>query len=147
MKRCSKCKEERDEGCFYKRSDGQGVYRSQCKLCTDANPKKKESQKRYIDRNREIINNRRKNYNIDKSKKALYMKDYRVKNIEDLREKATMRSKIKREKIHDEYILSLISQASGVSYLSKKDVPQSIIDIYRDIVKLKRVIKKRMING
>jgi len=50
-----------------------------------------------------------------------------------------------REEINDDYVKKLILRegSNGASLLKRKQIPQSLIDLKREEIKLKREIKKR----
>lgn len=81
MKKCTKCKIDKEFSDFYKCSikKNKSGYRSQCISC----------EKNYLILNKELIKERNKKYNIDnKDRKSLNGKNYYLKNKELLKEKA-----------------------------------------------------------
>jgi len=92
MKRCIKCKKEKELGEFYFRSDTQ-KYRGQCRECESEIAKEYHElnrEKRILDakkwynKNKQRVSKRDKEYNKSKKRKE-YIKEYQLKNKERLK--------------------------------------------------------------
>ena len=82
MKRCKKCKEEKEFSQFYKNSTAKDGFRSHCKACVSAHQKKyKEnnpekvlaSKRKYAENNRETIRIKNRKYR-EKNRKTIRIK-------------------------------------------------------------------------
>lgn len=98
MKKCTKCKLERDASEFYKDSKTKDMLSFWCKTCS------KEKQRVYISKNREREKQRASIYaQNNKEKISLYMKGYRKKNLEKLRNYDKARIRALKENVVNHY--------------------------------------------
>jgi hypothetical protein len=85
---CSKCGEEKEIILFRKRKDSKDGYRKECKECSSIDGKK------YRDNNKEWVKvKKKKDYTKNREKRLNRVKNYRLENIEKIREKDRIRSK------------------------------------------------------
>jgi hypothetical protein len=106
-----------------------------CDLCD------KYRWKIYYEKNKEIRNQRNKEYLIKNPEKKSYSvhKKYQSRNPEKWKDARSKYHKRQRENLSDEYIKKLISRYGRVSY---KDVPKNLIELKRNIY----LLKKKIIN-
>ena len=95
MKQCTKCKENKDSSLFSKdksRSDGLFSWCKKCKADNDAKQHKKHREKRIkqmrqsYQKNKEEINEKRRNNLAAKEKDRLYKKEFRKQNPDKIKE-------------------------------------------------------------
>ena len=113
-KYCNKCKSTKDSSLFYKCSSKKDKKASNCKKCDDI-----------------AKNNWRKN----NPKKVKSYEKYRWRNT-DKKEKDLKRALNHRLNMSDSYIRELMTKK--IKGLDAKDIPDDLIIIYRENLKLKR---------
>ena len=90
MKKCSKCKTEKDIYEFYRDRRNEGKYRAACKECTRNKVREygslnKQKKKDYYQKNKEkIIKKKQEYYEKNKEKIIEYLREYRKKNKEKI---------------------------------------------------------------
>lgn len=107
MKTCNQCNEIKNLSDFSKYKSSKDGYKNKCKLCTNNNNKKykersKEYNKKYFQKNKEILTIKNKNYrknNLVKIK--AHIKLYRDKNKEHIKKKNKDYNEIKKNKIKE----------------------------------------------
>jgi len=88
MKICTKCKIEKDETAFSKRSLSKDGLRTQCKICVNI----------YNKENKDMIREQKKKYREEHKEER---KEYREKNKEKIKEKQKEYRKNNREKLNE----------------------------------------------
>lgn len=155
-KKCSKCGEVKPLHAFHKAKNRHNGVRSDCKACIKlychANrEKRKQYYKNYKASNLEKIKLKNKKYykaNCEKIKQD--SKDWKASNCEKVkicnkewnvsnREKLNQSFKLCVHNLGDRYIKSLLVR--NTSLKSKKDIPQELIELTREQLKLHRAIK------
>lgn len=159
MKICTKCNNEKEYLLFSKDSTKKDGLSSWCKLCQSNNHKiyreenKKEiatKKKLHYELNKEKVAKRGAEYYRENRDSCLARnKDWALRNKESCDKqklawrmanpeyaKMLRRSQIK--VLNDQYIKKLIGQYTGISY---KDIPQSLIDLQKAHIQLKRELK------
>lgn len=148
LKKCSKCNEIKEINCFYPDKRNSSGLKYQCKFCHNKyimNFQKKYPEKKLLsikkwrDKNKEKTSKYNKQYrekNLEKIKQILCL--YREKNREYLNKKNKIRQKEYSKIIHSSYIRKIICSNST---LKANDIPDNVIDTYRELLKLKREIK------
>ncbi len=96
MKKCSKCKEEKELSKFNKDKKSKDGHRTQCMKCRSK--LRKEYDKEYNKKNKEKINEYRKEW---REKNKEYFKEYREKNKEKIKERNKKYNKNNREKLNE----------------------------------------------
>jgi hypothetical protein len=135
FKKCAKCKTEKpmkdfnSRGVSKKTKDGTDTKSARCKECL------KIDTKEY----------REKNLKREREKARLRMSKYIKDNYYEHKEKRRAWKAKGREEINDWYVKTLILReaSNGASLLKRKQIPQSLIDLKREEIKLNREIKKR----
>jgi len=135
FKKCFKCKtlkpmkDFNSKGVSRRRNDGTDTKSAWCKECLKI--KSKEWREKNLKRERE--------------KARLRMSKYIKENYYEHKENRRKWRAKGREEINDDYVKKLILRegSNGASLLKRKQIPQSLIDLKREEIKLKREIKKR----
>ena len=111
------------------RKDGTDIKSARCKECLKI----------------DIKEWREKNLKREREKTRLRMSKYRKDNYYEHKEKRRAWKAKGREEINDWYVKTLILReaSNGASLLKRKQIPQSLIDLKREEIKLNREIKKR----
>lgn len=95
------------------------------------------SAKHYIDNKESYLSRQRKrvrnNPTTIKAEHAVYAKKYRERLTKNERE----RCKKRRDELHSQYIKAYLARGTT---MSKKDIPQELIEVTRILIKIKRKI-------
>ena len=135
FKKCAKCKTEKpmkdfnSRGVSSIRKDGTDIKSARCKECLKI----------------DIKEWREKNLKREREKARLRMSKYIKENYYEHKEKRRAWKAKGREEINDWYVKTLLLRegSNGASLLKRKQIPQSLIDLKREEIKLNREIKKR----
>jgi len=122
-------KDFNSKGVSRRRNDGTDSKSAWCKECLKI--KSKEWREKNLKRERE--------------KARLRMSKYIKENYYEHKENRRKWRAKGREEISNDYVKKLILRecSKGASLLKRKQIPQSLIDLKREEIKLKRAIKKR----
>jgi hypothetical protein len=134
MKKCSKCKEEKEIELFSKNKSTKDGLRGRCKLCDKeyAYQRKNYQKEYYISKKESIFDNRKKYYKKNKERISKYQSDWRQSNKDRIKE-----NRIKRKDLNPE----LYKQKRAESYIKNKEKIKITNKEY--VLKNKDVVKKR----
>ena len=116
-KKCNKCKKVKNVLKFYKRYDRTNGYKHVCKLC---------------DNKANSLRKKKNGYKYDKIYQVMGSHHHKLSKIV---------SQKNRDEMSDMYIRSLITKKSKI--LKPKDISDEFIVIYRENLKLKRLLRKQ----
>mgnify|MGYP003153305210 FL=1 len=115
-KACCRCKETKDISMFYRDKNRKDGRRYNCKVCSEISTKK------WRDNNPDKYSK----YNCN------------PRRNKEIRAKSKLRSKTNRENLTDSYIRDLITMQN--TSLKPKDIPNSLVKLWRINLKLKRAL-------
>jgi hypothetical protein len=114
---------------YMNRHSGDRVY-GQCRICS------------RISVNKHYQVNRKKYCDLSEEEKSRYIKKQQKSRIKtNYAEKQKIRDKVNSEELRDPYVKYLIQQRMGIP---AKEIPMPLIEVYRAIVKIKRIKYQRI---
>ncbi len=137
MKICSKCKEEKSLDNFYKTGRNREYFMGLCKKCHNKKvyTKIKSSPKKYQEK---LNTNRQWRNGVNYYQKRNY-KSYYEKNRKKILAYQRKLRKEQRDNLSDTYIKKRICHKSNLSY---KDIPQTLIELKRKQLMIKRELEQ-----
>jgi hypothetical protein len=134
MKRCSKCKDEKDVNLFSKNKSTKDGLRNRCKDCDkeDASQRKEYYKNYCISKKESILVSRKKYYEKNKERINEYQHNWRKKNSTRIKE-----NRVRNEKLNPEKY----KQKRKESYIRNKE--NIIIKNKEYVLKNKEAVKKR----
>ena len=147
MKKCNKCKEIKELTKFHKASGNKDGLRNDCNVC------KGKIDKIYKKKNKEKLKIYYKKYRLEKRKDPKYIKkekeryqkwytaEYYQKYQTDnkiVAERKKMDQKRRRSELRDGYIKQMLINNTDLSY---NDIPNEMVELKREQIKLIRAIR------
>ena len=130
MLKCSKCREEKDESCFFKRKDRKRGYTSMCKECTSIKKKENETPE-SLERRRARDREYHKNNKEQRNKKTKEWREKDRKKYLESQNKSRLKHLDKRLKESRENYYRRVKE-NPVDEILKRKYRSSILRVYRN---------------
>jgi hypothetical protein len=132
-KKCSKCNQIKKVIHFYKNSKNKDGYNYCCKHCHN------EVTERWRERNHEKVLEQGRNFYKSHPESSIQStNNWRKNNIDRFNQYERVRHKKLRGELNTTYVKRMICQRTS---LKLADIPDSMVEAYRETVKIKRLIK------